>query len=383
MASKLKNLEVLEGSTCSKGANPLAKIVLFKRADAQAGNESPKGVTFLSATEVIENGIRKVIQAIGKRLNWGEGQVEEVVKEVAESTTFNEEFQQVMYRNVENEIWDTVYALERALISTLRDETVDREAKMRESIGQFSTAMQLAITSWVGGETIAKADTKPTKHIANVKEARKRLDAEIAQSEGGNPPAPAAVHKSAGEPKKEREVHPMPEINKSALPEDVRQYIEELEKKAGEANKMPEEITKQLDDLKKRADAAEAELKKERDERLTREYVAKAQGFANLSVNPQEFGAVLKALAEKCPDEYAKIEATLKAADEAVGKSALFDERGRPGVSAASAMGKIEAAAAELRKADPTLTQAQAVEKVLDQNPGLYDEYTRETVQGR
>jgi hypothetical protein len=56
----------------------------------------------------------------------------------------------------------------------------------------------------------------------------------------------------------------------------------------------------------------------------------------------------------------------LKAANEIVRKSKVFGEIGRTGAPAGgSAWGQIEAAAGELRKADTTLSQEQAIAKVL------------------
>ncbi|RJQ04429.1 MAG: hypothetical protein C4551_10775 [Bacillota bacterium] len=150
----------------------------------------------------------------------------------------------------------------------------------------------------------------------------------------------------------------------SGIPEEVRPMVEALWKEQETAVKKAEELEKVL--------------KAERDERLRKEYVAKAAEYKHLAVKPEEFGLVLKAIAEKAPDELAKVEAVLKAADEALGQSALFAEIGRGGEGGGSAMAKIEKAAGEIVQKDGKLTREQAVARVLDEHPDLYAEYLRE-----
>ncbi len=151
----------------------------------------------------------------------------------------------------------------------------------------------------------------------------------------------------------------------SGIPEEVRPMVEALWKEQETAVRKAEELEKVL--------------KAERDERLRKEYVAKAAEYKHLAVKPEEFGLVLKAIADKAPEELAKLEAVLKAADEALGQSALFAEVGRGGEGAGgSAWAKIEKAAGEIVQQDGKLTREQAVARVLDQHPELYEEYLSE-----
>lgn len=151
----------------------------------------------------------------------------------------------------------------------------------------------------------------------------------------------------------------------SGIPEEVRPMVEALWKQNEEAVKKAEELEKVL--------------KAEREERLRKEYIAKAAGFKHLPVKPEEFGLVLKGLAEKAPEEYSKVEGLLKVVDEALGQGKLFSELGRSGEGAGgSAWAKIEKAASEIVQKDGKLTREQAVAKVLDEHPELYEEYLRE-----
>ncbi len=339
-------------------------------------------------------GLQRMVQAIGKRLGWTEADVENVTLEVAKdlaeddgATTFGEELaeeqREAKYREVESELWDLVWLLRDAIGNTLRDETADRQALIQQSLDEFKGTILAALPAWLAGNTtVAKVGRKiSADRLQRMKDAHQMLGEIIAEAEQDTT-EPAATKTQKND---NRGVDKLPEtkIDKAALPEDVRKYLEELEKKAqdleAKGNQVPEEVTKQLDDLKKRADQAEEALRKERDERLTKEFVAKAAGFKNLPVKPEEFGPVMKSLAEKDPENYAKVEAALKAADEAAGKAGLLGEIGSSAAPAGgTAMAKLEGAAQELRKSDPNLSKEQAVAKALEQHPELYEDYIRE-----
>lgn len=138
-------------------------------------------------------------------------------------------------------------------------------------------------------------------------------------------------------------------------------------------------LEKRVADAEARAQAAEEVAKAERNERLTREAIAKAQSFDKLALNPEEFGPVLKRLRETSPEDAAKVEAALAAANEAVTKGALFAEIGTAGAGPTDAEGKIEKAAQEIRKAEPSLTKEQAFSKALREHPEFYAEYRRQS----
>jgi hypothetical protein len=81
-----------------------------------------------------------------------------------------------------------------------------------------------------------------------------------------------------------------------------------------------------------RAAATEQVLKAERDERLTKEFVAKAATeLANVPGKPEELGLMLKSLHDANPELCKKFEGVLKSAQTALKESALFIEKGRSG----------------------------------------------------
>jgi hypothetical protein len=139
--------------------------------------------------------------------------------------------------------------------------------------------------------------------------------------------------------------------------------------------------------MRARIEKAEGEAKEakeiakaERDTRLTKEFVAKAQGFEGLSLEAEKFGPVLKEASEKLSKEsYAELERVLKGADEGITASELFKEQGANGASeGGDATKELTAKAEEIRKSDSKLTQAEALDKAMRDNPDLQQRYLDE-----
>ena len=241
-----------------------------------------------------------------------------------------------------------------------------------------------------------------TPRLGMLKQMRELLDQLIADGEKAL--AGAGDQKNDTQKRSDAEVAISEEIKKS-LTEEVRKHIEELEKKAAQVDDLTAkyaklekklggdkgkddqediwkgvnpEVRKRMEDLEKRAKDAEELVKNEREERIAKEYIAKATGFQSLPVKPEEFGLVLKSLAEKDPESYAKLEGLLKATDEAITKGALFAEFGRGGTASGGTMEKAEALAKEVVQKNAGMTKEQALTKVFKENPGLYQQYVKE-----
>lgn len=168
----------------------------------------------------------------------------------------------------------------------------------------------------------------------------------------------------------------------TGVPEENRAAVEAVIK-ATEDEKA--ELIKKAEEQATKAENAERIAKEERDVRETRDYIAKSAGYENLAKADDEFGPVLKSIANAERDgalpegTAAKLDEVLKAADEQVKAGDLFKEAGRNGHGGNSdAEGKAKAAAAEIKKADPKLTDAQAIAKAYEADPSLYDEYQKE-----
>ena len=187
------------------------------------------------------------------------------------------------------------------------------------------------------------------------------------------------------------------------IPSEVFEYIEALEaaneelvasieKMHEEANALQEaekeDIFKSADPrlveivkaAEERAMVAESIAKAERDFRLEREFVSKAQELDSLPVKAEEFGLLLKSVADALTEEqYNSIWQVLSAANSSVAKSGMFEEVGKSSSSDSDApMSVIEKAASAIMTENPALTKEQAVAKALQADASLYTQYLRE-----
>jgi hypothetical protein len=122
-----------------------------------------------------------------------------------------------------------------------------------------------------------------------------------------------------------------------------------------------------------KAEAQEARriAKELKDEKILKEYIEKAEDLIHLPIEAVKFAPVIKALGEEHPAEFAEVYRVLKAADALIEKSAVFSEIGKAG-QASSAEAQIYAKARALVAKDGDLTLEEAVEKVMDLEPDLY-----------
>jgi hypothetical protein len=150
------------------------------------------------------------------------------------------------------------------------------------------------------------------------------------------------------------------ELAKSLDQEDNRELIG----KAYEAVSKAEE----------RAQAAEEIAKAERDLRLEREFIAKADEF-NVPVSSKELGPVLKRLAESATvEDFQVIVKCLRGTSE---QASLFSEVGkRGGGDNGSILDEVNARAQEF--VGKALTPEQAVTQVFEMDPRAYDAYVAE-----
>lgn len=164
-------------------------------------------------------------------------------------------------------------------------------------------------------------------------------------------------------------------LDKSELSPAMRAHVEKME---ADQAALAERVAKAEQDAADEARVAKAE----RDERLTREFVGKAESYKSLSQKPAEFGPVLKAASEKLTkDEYAEIERVLTAADNALHTAGVFAEQGRSGDGPQgddTAIAKATKAAAEIRKNDSSITPAGALQQVFKADPELASRYQDE-----
>ena len=180
----------------------------------------------------------------------------------------------------------------------------------------------------------------------------------------------------------------LPEFEKEDVPDKVvketkKQAASELSKEAiAKMDPETQAVVKQLleENVVTKAEAKEAKqiAKELKEEKILKEYVKKAEDLPHLAIEPLKFGPVLKALGEGHPDEFSEIFRVLKAADAAIEKSELFKEVGKAGSGESSAEAAVYAKARGLVAKDGDLTFEEAVSKVLEEDPELYEKYEDE-----
>lgn len=216
-------------------------------------------------------------------------------------------------------------------------------------------------------EALAMARKSYGEHLKKLG-YRKYPDAEMQQKSKME-----ACDKDADSDEDDEEEESVGKVNKSALdlsafPKSQRSQLEMIFKAHQELVQKNEEL--------------EAELEKERDHRVSKEFAERARGFKHLGVDSNKLATVLKGLASKDADAYKEIEGILKSADKQIGAGGLFGEIG----SRQSGTGDPSNASARLdalveqvvQKSDGAQTKEQAYDAVLRTAEGkrLYKEYT-------
>lgn len=231
---------------------------------------------------------------------------------------------------------------------------------------------------------------------------------------GDNPEARVVISKAETAETNHNKENQMPEINKTDLPAEVVQYIDNLEaayeaaesenetlkadvtkgqarateletmlsKSVPKDEESAEEITKSL--LAKADPAVRALIEKQtadlkrleavskaaEDARQEQIYIAKAAEVPNVGEDRKELAGILRRVAEHLSaDDAAGLEKILKAANAQIETSDLFKSIGRQFESSVDA--QIKATAVEILKSEPTLTAEQAQAKAWALNPKL------------
>lgn len=143
--------------------------------------------------------------------------------------------------------------------------------------------------------------------------------------------------------------------------------------------KSNEVLQKSLNTQTKTNETLADQLKTEKDARVMKEFVEKAEGYGHLGEDAVELAKVLKSVHDADPKNGEAVEKILKSANKKVEDGNLFSELGSTGVGhGANAWDKIEKAAELVQKEKPTMTQSAAIDLVLKNNPSLYNEYEAE-----
>ncbi len=355
MATKLKNLKLKKVDFVDAGANPEADIMIKKRDERE-----PEENIFKRFTRWLK----------------GEGMNDEDVEKAA--TSFAAQMKAASTEAIQNEMWNVTYALRESLSSILMDPDLDSTAKstaMIESVSQFSTAIGGYVGKWCNGNSAAigkRNDVAPDIELMKADQAA--LSEMIESTED-----------------KKGELEEMLKIDKSKMtPEEVTAYDAIVKKYAVEEPEKEPEVTAKIEDVPLETESVEKaaptdfadtevakalkaqieEMKKSvaamKDEALTAEMAVVAKKYAPLGKTEDELVPVLKQMKSAGEELYNAYLASMDAQLDIQKQSGVFTEIGKStsGDSSADPTATWIAKAKELIKSDPTLSMAQAMDKV-------------------
>ena len=364
--TKLKKLEVNSVDLVPAGANPDAHINLFKSKE-----ERPAWDRFVGLVK--------------KSLGMDEADIEAVVKE---------HFSPVNKQRIDNEIWDYTSALRESFDSIMKDAELDSTGRcemLQKSMDEFTTAMQEVIPLWANGqEALQKSMDDETIELykqMEIEALEERLA--VLKADGDEPDddlddldgyEPEDDEPDDDEPVQKEEIDDM-KINKSLLTEDEQLALDALIKKAAVDETVEEgavaKAQPESEELKKMNEEV-AELKKAL---AMKDMEAVAKGYEILGKDTAELAKSLYAMNQAGPEIYKEFVAALDTAKSERENSGMFKEIGKSRTEATGgAVSKVEALAAEIQKADPSLSRVQAIAKAWEQNPELVAEYENEVM---
>ena len=257
-------------------------------------------------------------------------------------------------------------------------ETFDQtkaQKRIREKLRQFSYALDDSFESIL--ESDMSADDKKAMLRESLDQFRAAVDNMIDGAAGSGPAIPPALDEGA-EPDVDKARCKKMNIDKNRLTAEEQATLDALLAKGAGSDPS----SAQDDDIYKGLHpAVKAELERLRkavDAQEDRELEAVAKKYEAIGKKPEELVPVLKSL--KGTPAYDEMISVMDAAVGAVEKSALFTEIGKTGHGTGDAMKQAGEKAAEIMKADPKLTHAQALDKVFQMNPELAAQVEKEGI---
>ena len=372
MPTKLRQLRIKRLDLVDAGANQDAHVLLYKRAAPIEGADNPaeKGM------------LNHLLAVIGKKLGWQPEDVASLTKEMQEAETFSDALIDRRLQEAMSDLYDFTYALQDSIRSILHSDEADKASLIREALNDFAATASAMVNGWLSDtSSVTKIGRKiSAQRLARLKAVLKDLSTMIAEAEGESMDKDKVVDKSQWPKEAVGEIE--------GLTKRISDLEAELAKTKVEKKDEPEDIWKGVSPaLRQKFEAQEAELAvakgiatREREERLTREYIFKAKSFERLPVNPDDDAKILREIDEKLsPEAATRVNALLKASDEALRQSKAFVEIGASGASSGkSAWGKIQALAKERITKGAKETEAQAIDAILKEHPELEIAYYEE-----
>jgi hypothetical protein len=209
---------------------------------------------------------------------------------------------------------------------------------------------------------------------------RKRLtideiDSVGAVDEPDNPPASLLFWKRKPTEKTAPEAGADPEgVTMDEATETVKVEEAEVAKIEEVVADDPVELAKrqaaeEVEKARQERDVAVEQLAEEVSKRLDGEWVQKMRPFELLLGPAEVMGPTLRKIAAACPDEYTALEAALRAAAERANLAKILVEVGENTGTTLSAVEQRDRFVADMRKAHPAMSEAQARAAFWEQHP--------------
>jgi len=350
MTTQLSKLKAIEVSVVPQGANK-QNFLILKEESGMAGKNQ-------SIDEVLKaNGFDRTLDAAVLK------KFDEILKSVASEKGKN-----------------AVKAAMRVLHAAGDDVPKEVMAKLAEAAGFMPEAddHKEPDADDKGGPSDNDADNKPA----------------AAEPKKEDAPAPAPGSEAAGDqpPKEKKEAEGMGMATcKSAVKKNADGSLD-LTGVPASMHGMLTALWKSHEESEQAVAKANAELAKERDARITKEFVEKAAEFKGLALKSEDLGAVLKTVSQKAPEVFEKLNGILKSLDARIAKGgAILKEVGTsaPGAAIEGAAGMTEAEVqlrqiadgmvAKSAEGNTPITKAQAFRAACNAHPDLYSKHLEES----
>jgi len=375
---QLNDLEINEGSLVDKGDNPEAHVALFKmRADEDAVE---------TAKDADQPDSKPGFFARIKAWVTKGGPEPRMTGDIVDSDEF--EFGMMKLR----------LAFQDSISSILENAPATQVgAMLQDTVGQFSTrANSLAFDigkvdkpasqelSGIVSRLVASVATEPT--VGKVAEpnpisAMKRADFAKALDDLANFEIPKAQPpQEATVSTKNQNALSFDDVLKN-LPEDQQATINAHLDTLKAADTTEADAAAKADEAAKAAPVnaeiatLRAQVAKLEDDKITDQMIAKAKDINLAGSDVSELAGILKGAFGRSTAEGEAIEKTFRAAAAQVSKADVLmksiGSTGGAAPEAGSAEGKLEVAAKEIQKANPKLSNAEAYDQAMDQNPEI------------
>ena len=368
--TKLEDLELKKIDAVDIGADQKANILIKKRG----GAEEPKG-----------NFFKRFFNAFCDSLGVNSEDVRKSMED--EATSFDDVMNEKKIYDVRDQIWNACNSLEQSIVSILLDkECEDKQAAIAQSIDQFKAFSDDASKSWIKLERAAtdKEDTVVADdfEIAKMQEViekscdpetiNKEKETEVVKennmafdisnmTEEEKKEALKALQADASKESTEKR------FNSGAGEDQIQEAVNKAMSNAMEdvTKNFSDMMAKIMEPIQKRAEEAEQKSLEE---------VAKK--YELLGTKAEDLVPVLKSMKETSDEAYNNFIASMDNNLAVIQKSGLFEEIGKSGGAHTGnndteGAAKMNAKVAEIKKSMPNLTDAQAQDIVMQNDPEL------------